>query len=362
MCFNDLALYRRAIYKDIDSKYECDWYIEDVDTGVKEFSSSELKRVKNLPVVKVGPFYWVRGFVCLLWKDYNIYFTMGATRSLSLFVFCLFKKLFFPKKRVYFWTHGYYGKESKTELFFWKRPLFRMPDAIFTYGDYAKKLMIEDGFDEKKIHPIHNSLDYDTQLALRKGITLSNIYSEHFGNNNPVIVFIGRLTKVKQLDMLIDAVSILKSKGQLYNVVLIGDGLERPMLEDKVKACELSSQVWFYGACYDEKENAELVYNADLCVAPGNIGLTAMHVMMFGCPAVSHDNFSLQMPEFEAIRAGVTGDFYSYGSLDSLAETISNWFATNAGKREEVRQACYNEIDNYWNPNFQLKIINKYLV
>lgn len=362
MCFNDLALYRHAIYLKIDREYDCDWYIEDIDTGVKEFSDTELKSVKRMPVIKLGPFYWERGLLGLLKKKYDIYFTLGATRNLSLFVFCLLKILFFPKKRVYFWTHGFYGKESKTELFFWKRPLFRMPDGLFTYGDYAKMIMVKDGFDEKKIYPIHNSLDYETQLALRKEIRPSNIYIDHFGNTNPVIIFIGRLTKVKQLDLLIEAVYKLRSNGELYNVVLVGDGSERTMLEEKVAAGELSSQVWFYGACYDERENAELVYNADVCVAPGNIGLTAIHVLMFGCPAISHNNFSLQMPEFEVIKPNKTGDFFVCGDSTNLADVIQKWFSEHKFNRDEVRIDCYKEIDTNWNPNYQMEVITKNLI
>ena len=57
------------------------------------------------------------------------------------------------------------------------------------------------------------------------------------------------------------------------------------------------------GECYSEETNAKLIYNADLCVAPGNIGLTAIHVMMFGCPAITHNDFKWQMPEFEAIKS-----------------------------------------------------------
>jgi len=361
MCFNNPSLYRCAIYTMIDREYDCDWFFEDIDIGVKAFPDTDLKRVQKLKVSNMGGFYWERGLVSLLWKKYDIYFVLGATRNASLFVFCLLKKLFFPKKRLYFWTHGFYGKESKLELLFWKRPLFKMPDGLFTYGDYAKKIMVEDGFDEKRIFPIHNSLDYDTQLALRKDIKSSNLYKEHFGNNNPVIIFIGRLTKVKQLDMLIDAVSILKSKGEQYNIVLVGDGTERTSLLERVREKGLSDNVWFYGACYDEKENADLVYNSDLCVAPGNIGLTAMHVMMFGCPAVSHDNYSLQMPEFEAIKPNKTGIFYKYGSVESLAETISKWFADHLHNRDAVRKACCEEIDTNWNPYYQIEVVRKNL-
>lgn len=55
--------------------------------------------------------------------------------------------------------------------------------------------------------------------------------------------------------------------------------------------------------------NAEFIYNADLCVSPGNVGLTAMHSLVFGCPVITHNCFEWQMPEFEAIQPGITGDF-----------------------------------------------------
>lgn len=117
--------------------------------------------------------------------------------------------------------------------------------------------------------------------------------------------------------------------------------------------------MWFYGACYDEKPNAELIYNADLCVAPGNVGLTAMHTMVFGTPVISHNDFKWQMPEFEAIHPNETGDFFEYKNTESLASTISNWFSVHKSDRAEVRRFCYHEIDTQWNPNFQIKVIRK---
>lgn len=362
MSFNNLPTYRRAIYSMIDKNYDCDWYIENEKSSVKAFDEKILKSVKKLRVVNIGPFYWERGLIKLLWKDYDIYFMLGATRNLSLYVFCLLKKLIVPQKRLYFWTHGYYGKESKLELLLWKRPLFRMPNALFTYGDYAKRLMVKDGFNADKIYPVHNSLDYDTQLQLRKEMKHSNLYSCHFGNGYPVLIMIGRLNLRKHLDMLFYAVSLLKTKGENYNIVLIGDGEDRKKLEEIAAEKGLKDRTWFYGACYDEKTNADLLYNADVCVVPGDIGLTAIHSLMFGVPAITHNCYMFQGPEFEAIKPGVTGEFYEYGSEVSLAKTISNWFAQNKAKRENVRLACYHEIDSNWNPYYQMEVINKHLV
>ena len=51
---------------------------------------------------------------------------------------------------------------------------------------------------------------------------------------------------------------------------------------------------------------------------------------------------------------GVTGDFFEHESADSLAQCIQQWFQNHENHREQVRQACYNEIDNYWTPSYQM--------
>lgn len=362
MFFNDLALYRKAIYKKLDEVYDCEWYIQDVDTGVKEFDRSELKSVHVLHVKEMGRFYLVKGLLSLLKKDFDIYFVLGETGNITLFFFCLFKRIFYSKKRVYFWTHGFYGKENRILLELWKKPLFHLADGVFTYGEYAKEIMVKEGFNANNIYPIHNSLSYDEQLMLRNSLAASNIYKEHFGIEAPVLIMIGRLNIRKHLDMLLYAISNLKKKNEHYNVVLIGDGEDRAKLEKIVAEEGLDDHVWFYGACYDEKTNAELLYNADMCVVPGDIGLTAIHSLMFGVPAITHNCFKYQGPEFEAIKPGITGDFYEYGNIESLSATIHRWFSNHSSNRVKVRLDCYSEIDNFWTPYYQMEIIDKHLL
>ena len=69
----------------------------------------------------------------------------------------------------------------------------------------------------------------------------------------------------------------------------------------------------------------------------------------------------MQMPEFESIKPGVTGDFFEYGKVDSLANTIGNWLMNNKDNRETIRQNCYKEIDNNWNPYYQMEVLQKNL-
>ena len=159
--------------------------------------------------------------------------------------------------------------------------------------------------------------------------------------------------------MLVEVIDKLNREGKQYNLVLVGGGEEYDNLKRLVKERKLEEQIWLYGPCYDEKTNSELIYNADLCVAPGNVGLTAIHTMVFGTPVITHNSFEWQMPEFEAIQEGVTGAFFERDNMQSLTEQIRQWFFEKNDKRDEVRRSCYQVIDTSWNPYYQLEVIKK---
>lgn len=359
--YNYAAHYRAEIFQLMDQTFDCDYVFGASLGDIKQMDTSVLRgnvtKVKNK---KIGHFYWQPHVISLLGKGYDTYLILGDTRCLSTWMFCLIARLLYRKKRIFFWSHGWYGKETKAEKIL-KKIFFRLPNGgTFLYGNYARQLMIEEGFNPDKLFVIHNSLAYQKQLKLRTSLTKSNIYQQHFNNDYPVIIVIGRLTKRKRLDMLFDGMTILKSKGTLFNAVLVGAGEEEERLKKYANRCELSNHVWFYGACYNEEENAQLIYNADLCVMPGDIGLTAIHCMMFGTPCITHNEFQHQGPEFEAINDGETGSFFKAGDTEELANSIGQWFNVNANRRERVRQACYNEIDTQWNPQFQIEVLKKH--
>lgn len=356
--YNIAPKYRSSIYTLIDKEFDSDYLFGDNNGGIKLMDYSLLHgNVCISHTHKIGGgWYYQSKVVSKLFQRYDNYIITGETRALSTWIFLLLSKLF-PKKKVYTWSHGWYGKENRLERII-KKIFFLLPNGgNILYGNYACELMIKEGFNPKKLFVIHNSLDYDRQLEIRQNISKTSIFQEHFDNNNTTLIFIGRLTKVKKLHHLIELLEILNNRGKQYNLVLVGDGTEKLLLEDLVNKKGLSKQVWFYGGCYDEQVNAELIYNADLCVAPGNVGLTAMHVMVFGTPVVTHNNFPYQMPEFEAITPGVTGDFFTMDNVNSMADCVEEWFKNKGNNRDEVRKACYQEIDTRWTPNFQLNVI-----
>lgn len=357
--YNMAAKYRTPIFQLMDKELDVDWYYGNQIGDIQEMESSNLKRVTRLERKDlIGPLYVQKNVSELIVKpEYSNFLVLGDLFALSTWMLLIKKKFFNSGKKVYLWSHGWYGREGILKRWL-KKIFFSLADGTFLYGNYARKVAIEQGNNPDKLWVIHNSLDHDTHVNLRKSMKQSELFHEHFGNENPTIIFIGRLTPVKQLDLVIKAIKQLRDLGENYNIVFIGDGQERKNLEALSKT--LGINAWFYGSCYDDIQTAQLIFDADLCVSPGNVGLTAMHVMSFGTPVITHSNFANQMPEFEAIIENKTGNFFKEGSIDSLSSTISNWFA-NQKDRQKVRLACYKEIDENWTPEFQLDVLRKNL-
>lgn len=363
LIYNFAQHYRASIFKLIDQEYDCQFVFGDKYLNVEKMDYSLLKgKVTEVPTKKLfGGWFYRPGIQKMLQKDFDYYLMLGESRALSTWWFCVKARLFHPKKKVFFWTHGWYGKESKAERLI-KKLFFRLPNGgIFLYGKYARELMIKEGFNPDKLFVIHNSLAYNEQVAIRQQLVAKPIYNEHFGNDYPNLFFIGRLTTIKKLDMVLRAMAQLKTSGQNYNMTFIGGGEVQSELDKLASELGLQNNVWFYGPCYDEKVLGDMIYNADLCVSPGNIGLTAMHSLVFGTPAITHDDYPHQMPEFEAIKEGITGTFFKIDNVESLADGISKWFTKKGNKREEVREACMKEIDENWTPQFQIEVLKKNL-
>ena len=357
--FNQSSVhYRKNIFMLMDQELGIDFFFGDSrkQGAIKELDTSCLKNFKGyFHNIGFGPVYWQNGAIRLLWSDYTDLFTTATHYCLSAWVILLLAPLF--GKRVFLWSHGAYGNERgmKKWLTVWK---MKRATGSLLYGNYAKNVLMGWGVPEEKLHVFYNSLAYDEEMEVRKALKPSDFYHNHFHNNLPNLMFIGRLIADKQLDMIILAMLLLQEKGIKLNMTFIGDGPMKSELKVLVKEHGLQDNVWFYGPCYDETQIAQLIYNADLCVTPGAIGLTAMHSMTFGTPVITHNNFCNQGPEFEAIENGKTGAFFKENDVEGLAECIRAWLS-NGLNREHVRYNCYQVIDNKYNPHRQVEMIRK---
>jgi glycosyltransferase involved in cell wall biosynthesis len=358
LIYNYAQHYRASIFSLLDKELDIEFYFGDKMQDVKKMDYSLLSNfkyeLKNIKII--SSIYWQKGAIKLFFKKYDNYIILGEYYCISTWILLILCKI--SKKKIYLWTHGWYGRENLWKKII-KKFFFNLGNGVFLYGDYAKKLMILEGFSKEKLHVIYNSLDYELQKKIRIENPKSDVYFNYFNNSYPTLIFTGRLTVEKKLDQLVNATKILKDSGFLLNLVFIGEGNDKINLINKLNSLGIKDY-WFYGACYDEYKLGELIFNSSICISPGNVGLTAMHSLVYGTPLITHSDFTNQGPEFESIIPGVTGDFFTKDDEIDLSNKIKNWLL-NSDNRELIRQNCYKIIDKKYNPFFQLNVIKSVL-
>lgn len=357
-CFSNIGShYRLPIYKLMHDELNCDFYLGDkLSFPIAKFNYDEIE-AKTLVNHYCGSLYWQGGVVGLFFKPYKYYIINDDPHYLSSMVFLMLAKLM--GKITISWTHGWYGKEKGLRAFT-KRFIYKKISRHLVYNERNLELLHLQGIPYERLYCIYNSLDSDKQKTIRESLDKTTVFQDHFGNNYPVINYTGRIQRIKQIDKIIEAADTLINKeGINVNIVIVGKDSENIGLESLVEKLGLKNHVWFYGPCYDERILGELFFNSAVTVSPGNIGLTAIHSLTYGCPIITHDNLSYQMPEYEAMIPGVSGDFYKYRDYNSLTSMIKKWVMISSEKREMARKMAFKTIDDKWNVHYQIEVLKR---
>jgi glycosyltransferase involved in cell wall biosynthesis len=150
-------------------------------------------------------------------------------------------KAVFDKKGVF---HGYLYS-------FLQRLSFRKADVLVAVDDDTKKYFLgKYPWIEGKITVVPIAVDMDRFQPLDK-MKIREKYN--FGNDDKIIIFVGRLEKEKNLLMLINAFSKIKGKIANAKLVLVGRGREEHKLREKIRELKLECVIFM-----DEVENEKV--------------------------------------------------------------------------------------------------------
>ena len=366
---NFFPSYRKSIWQKLlnNNKSDVIFYFDPIQNEgiqVEELFFSESNKLNSFKEVKnfyfFGRVIWQSRIVreCLSGSFKQAIF-LGDMNILSTWISLLICRL--RRKKTILWTHGFYGNENyiKRQL----RILFySIGNKYLLYEQRGKKLMIRAGFDANKIFVIYNSLDYELQKEYFENYQKNNTKREltFFKNSKlKTILFLGRLTSVKKIDLLIKSLNKLNSKRVNFNLLIIGEGSKKSSLKKIAKEGLEKRWIYFYGKTYKESELSKLIYSSDLMVSPGNTGLNAVHALSYGTPVGTHNNFYKQMPEAAIIEDQKTGFFFNENDSDDLSLNIDLWFSKfdiNLTQAERRRI-----IDEKYNPEYQIKVMQKAL-
>lgn len=173
--------------------------------------------------------------------------------------------------------HNVYDTMKTKKQFFVDCVLQYLTTKIVAVSEGVKASLVRHGIVEERIKTILNALPpekferYDRSLA-RHRLGLKNDF---------YYLFIGRLVKVKQVSVLIDAFTKLAT-GQL---LIVGDGAERKDLE--ARAAPLGDRVHFFGTRTDV---SCFLAAADCMILPSSVeglGIVILEAYAAHCPVIA---------------------------------------------------------------------------
>lgn len=114
-------------------------------------------------------------------------------------------------------------------------------DLVTTPGEGSKQRLIKQGV-KTPIRVVSNATDLSSYWKAKGDEVRSKLVKN---KDEKLIGFVGRLSKEKDVSVLLDAMSLLLKKMSNVKLVLIGDGPDRKELEQKAKT--ISNQIVFLG-------------------------------------------------------------------------------------------------------------------
>jgi len=153
----------------------------------------------------------------------------------------------------------------------------------------------------------------------------------------PRFVCVGRLTTAKAQLVLVNAVRQLQAKGIICEVVLVGDGPMRNILEDAIRDAQLERQISFTGWATGERVRSEII-SARAMVLPSfseNMPVVIMEAMALGRPVIS--TYIAGIPEL--VQPGKTGWLVPASDETALAGAMRDALEASAATLEKMGAA-----------------------
>ncbi len=191
---------------------------------------------------------------------------------------------------------------------------------------------------EDKLIMLPNGIDPNN---LNTNLNLQEIKKIYAGNDEKIILFIGRLHPQKGAEYLLRAIPIISERIKNTKFIFVGTGPQFSGLVEEAKYLGIKDKVIFTGFIDDNLRNA-LLHIADICVFPSiyePFGIVALEAMALGKPVVASrlGGFS------EIIEDGKDGFLFEPRNILDLAEKVL-YALTNYEVVEFIKNNAMNKI------------------
>lgn len=206
------------------------------------------------------------------------------------------------------------------------RQVYRLADRVIGVSQSVKNYLVQiKEIPESKGEVIYNPVSVSRQFP--------KAASEKFE-----IVYVGRLEKVKNVEMLIRAFA--NSRPKDAHLTIVGDGREREHLEALSVQLQMQDQITFTGFT---SEPSKFLSTADLFVLPSyseGFGIAAAEAMFLKIPVLCSKVGGI--PEF--VKEGENGWLFDPNNENELIEKLETIFNLDINNLHTIAQKGYESV------------------
>lgn len=223
------------------------------------------------------------------------------------FLFLFFKCLMNRNIKIVLWGHF----KSTSFFGFFRKFLYRYSDIVLFYTVCEHQEFISSNFVAKRSSFVSNGLDFNKiqDFNIKKKTTS---YNE--------IAFLGRVTDKSELFNYVTSIFFKDLNCTTLNII----GFAPEEVIKYVNSLNLNFTVVFHGVLTNESVIADILSRCRLTFYPGSVGLSLLHSLSYGLPAIIHNKFDLHMPEVCCLCDHDYQFLYNYGNYENLTFIINS--------------------------------------
>lgn len=269
-------------------------------------------------------------------------------------------RLAYRRPPIVFTEHGRHFPDSRSaKRVAVNRVLLRSDDRLIGVGESVRKALVDnEGLPEHRTETIYNGVPLERFLAIKCDESLKQAVRAELeiGANEFAIIQVARLNALKDHATAIRTIKRLRDSGVPAKLILVGDGEERPQLEQLVAKNQLVDAVVFLGA---RSDIPRLLAAGDaflLSSISEGIPLTLIEAMGAGLPIVSTDVGGIP----EVIEHGVSGLLAPARDDEQLASHLRMLWQHPNRKTELAEKGVLRATENFSLENMHRQYVDVY--
>lgn len=225
----------------------------------------------------------------------------------------------------------------------WIIKTFNLCDKCFTVNEAIKDIFIKLGV-TKEISIIPNATDLLTSQNIDEDkVYINNKYN--LNENDNVLLFVGRISIVKNIEFILESLKILKDKNINFKMLFVGPLEDKKILYKKINELQLKDYITVCGKIYDRELLSKIYARADLLLLPSYYDTSSL-VQKEAASQFTPTVFIEKSPTATGVINDYNG-FVTKCNSESYANKIAD-VLNDSELLKEVSKNCHETLYKTW--------------